>query len=120
MTTAPPKPKKAPKAPTAQPRGEKRQHILELLTVEQPRTTDELAYFTGIPLRCISSVLILMERASLVRRVYRGRGQGKVQRVADPGPSSWALRCWSNAHVDLPDTAAQDSASKSNNPAVSG
>ena len=25
-----------------------------------------------------------------------------------------------NAHVDLPDTAAQDSASKSNNPAVSG
>ena len=27
---------------------------------------------------------------------------------------------WHNATVDLPDTAAQDSASKSNNPAVSG
>jgi hypothetical protein len=28
--------------------------------------------------------------------------------------------CPLNANVDLPDTAAQDSASKSNNPAVSG
>jgi predicted Rossmann fold nucleotide-binding protein DprA/Smf involved in DNA uptake len=87
-------PQKTKKAPKAQQRGEKRQHILELLTVEQPRSTDELAYFTGIPLRMISSVLILMERARLVRRAKRGRGQGKIKRGEDPGPSLWALRSW--------------------------
>jgi hypothetical protein len=31
-----------------------------------------------------------------------------------------AAKSRANANVDLPDTAAQDSASKSNNPAVSG
>jgi hypothetical protein len=32
----------------------------------------------------------------------------------------WLLFSVKNANVDLPDTAARDSASKSNNPAVSG
>jgi len=35
-------------------------------------------------------------------------------------PLWWVPIPWHNANVDLPDTAAQDSASKSNSPAVSG
>jgi hypothetical protein len=82
------------KAPNARPRSERRQHVLELLSVDQPRTTEELAYFTGIPLSAMASVLIGMDRSRLVRRVIRGRGRGKIRPDQDPGPSSWALRCW--------------------------
>ena len=94
MTSTPTKPKKPKPCPRAQPRGERRQHILELLTVEQPRSSEEIAYFTGIPGNMIASVLILMEKACLVRRVVRGRSRGKAPKTGDIGPSSWALRCW--------------------------
>jgi len=43
--------------------------------------------------------------------------QGNAANIAFYGYTNLSL---ANAHVDLPDTAAQDSASKSNNPAVSG
>ena len=82
------------KTPNARPRSDRRQHILELLSVDQPRSTEELAYFTRIPLSAMASVLIGMDRSKLVRRVIKGRGRGKIRRDQDPGPSSWALRCW--------------------------
>lgn len=87
----PPKPKPCPKA---RPRSERRQHVLELLSVEQPRTGEEIGFFTGIPQSQIASVLIPMERACLLRRVVRGRARGKAPATGDIGPSLWALRCW--------------------------
>jgi hypothetical protein len=54
-------------------------------------------------------------RPSQARRILRiGLGQDPNQ-IYNSAPDSSE-----NAHVDLPDTAAQDFASKSNNPAVSG
>ena len=94
MTEHPPKPAKPKPCPKAQPRSERRQHVLELLSVEQPRTGEEIGFFTGIPQTQIASVLILMERACLVRRVVRGRHRGKAPATGDIGPSLWSLRCW--------------------------
>lgn len=96
MTESPPIPKKPrPKpCPKAQPRSERRQHILELLTVDQPRTSEELSYLTGIPRNQIASVMVIMERACYVRRVVRGRHRGAPPVGGDIGPSMWALRCW--------------------------
>lgn len=94
MTETPAKPPKPKPCPKARPRSERRQHVLELLTVEQPRTSEEIAYFTGIPQSQVASVLILMERACLLRRVVRGRHRGAPPVGGDLGPSLWALRCW--------------------------
>ena len=47
-----------------------------------------------------------------VARMNLPKPHPTVERIAD--------KYSANANVDLPDTAAQDSASKSNNPAVSG
>jgi len=91
MTEAPPTPKKAPKA---RPRSERRQHILELLTADQPRTTDELGYFARIPSRQVFATLAKMEEEWFLRRVYRGRGKFESGTKNDAGPASWALRCF--------------------------
>ena len=94
MTETPTKPPKPKPCPKAQPRSERRQHVLELLTVDQPRTSEEIGFFTGIPQSQIASVLIPMERACLLRRVVRGRARGKAPATGDIGPSLWSLRCW--------------------------
>ncbi len=54
--------------------------------------------------------------------LQRARDAGELERVKLPPKICYAyrLRSLPNANVDLPGTAAQDSASKSNNPAVSG
>ena len=93
MTQAPPLPsKKKPKpCPKAVRRSERRQHILELLTVEQPRSTEEIAFFVGQPQGEIGGVLARMEAARLIRRASPKRGPGAPN---DAPPNLWALRCW--------------------------
>jgi hypothetical protein len=64
-------------------------------------------------------VLPLAQQAGLCERVPYDPAIHGEDIEADPGDEIW---WWgeANVDVDLPDTAAQDSASKSNSPAVSG
>jgi hypothetical protein len=95
MNEAPPLPSKKTKpCPKARQRSERRQHILELLTTDQPRTTDEIGYFARIPSRQVFATLSKMEEECYIRRVYRGRGKFEAGTKNDAGPATWALRCW--------------------------
>lgn len=109
MTSAPPIPsKKGPKpCPKAVRRSERRQHILELLTVEQPRCTEEIAFFVRESQGDIGSVLARMEAARLIRRASPKRGPGAP---SDAPPNLWALRCWrENTPVEPPAVGSNDS-----------
>lgn len=78
-------------APPARTRTERGCHILELLTVRQPRTTLDLARAIGISPTAVGSSLTHMENQCLIRRAVRGRGRGAPN--SGP-PTEWALRCW--------------------------
>jgi hypothetical protein len=62
---------------------------------------------------------------SHARKLERERDDARamardMRNQLENGSPARLLFPWENANVDLPDTAAQDSASKPNNPAVSG